>query len=60
MFGFTEILVLLFVILLLFGAKKLPALGGALGESLKNFKKGMKDNSRDVDEIPPDDEKPKK
>ena len=31
------------VVLLLFGGSKLPKLGGAIGESIKNFKKGVKD-----------------
>jgi sec-independent protein translocase protein TatA len=44
MIGTTELLVIMGVIVLLFGAKKLPALGGAIGESIKNFKKGINDN----------------
>lgn len=43
MFGFrgSELLIVFAVILLLFGATRLPALGRALGEGLKNFKKGI-------------------
>lgn len=41
--GGWELLVIFGVVVLLFGAKKLPALGGAVGESIKNFKKGIKD-----------------
>lgn len=41
--GISELLIIFGVIFLLFGAKKLPALGGAIGESIKNFKKGIKD-----------------
>jgi sec-independent protein translocase protein TatA len=37
----TELLLVFAVLLLLFGATKLPALGGALGQSIKNFKKGF-------------------
>ena len=37
-------LFLLAVVVLLFGGKKLPELGGAVGETIKNFKKAMKDN----------------
>lgn len=40
--GFTEMLIIAGVIVLLFGTSKLPKLGGAVGESIKNFKKGMK------------------
>ena len=57
MFGTTEIIVILFVVLLIFGGKRLPQLGGALGESIKNFKKSLKgeNKGRDVEEI--DDDK---
>ena len=38
-----ELIIIFGVVFLLFGAKKLPQLGGAIGESIKNFKKGIKD-----------------
>lgn len=41
--GFMSTLLILAVVVLLFGGKKLPELGGALGEAIKNFKKGIKD-----------------
>ena len=44
--GMMELLVIFGVVLLLFGAKKLPALGGAIGESIKNFKKGVGENDK--------------
>jgi len=43
--GSTEWLIILGVALLIFGPKKLPQLGGAIGESIRNFKKGIKDPS---------------
>ena len=36
--------------MLLFGASKLPALGGAVGESIKNFKKGIKDEPKKIED----------
>lgn len=45
--GITELLIIFGVVLVLFGAKKLPGLGGAIGESIKNFKKGVKDTDED-------------
>lgn len=39
--GMMEMLIILGVVVLLFGGKKLPQLGGAIGESIKNFKKGI-------------------
>lgn len=47
-FGFSEILIIVGVILLFFGARKLPQLGRALGETAKEFKKGLKDDEIDV------------
>jgi len=41
--GTTEILVIGFVIVLLFGGKRLPALGKSLGSAITNFKKGIND-----------------
>lgn len=43
----TELLVILVIVLLFFGGNKLPKLGSALGESIKNFKKGMKEGDDD-------------
>jgi len=45
--GPLEIVVILVVVLLLFGAKRLPEIGKALGEGIKEFKKNIKDSSND-------------
>jgi|LauGreDrversion4_2_1035121.scaffolds.fasta_scaffold04620_5 sec-independent protein translocase protein TatA len=42
--SFWELVIIFAVVFLLFGGKKLPELGGAIGESIKNFKKGLKDD----------------
>ncbi len=39
--GLTEILIIAFIIILIFGAKKLPELAKGMGSSIKQFKKGM-------------------
>jgi|ETNmetMinimDraft_26_1059896.scaffolds.fasta_scaffold223080_2 sec-independent protein translocase protein TatA len=44
--GLPEILIILFVVLLLFGAKKLPELSRSLGRSLSEFKKGKDEGAR--------------
>lgn len=41
-FGFGEMLILFGVIVLLFGAKKLPGLARGLGEGIRNFKGELK------------------
>jgi sec-independent protein translocase protein TatA len=38
-FGFGELVLIFLVILLIFGASKLPQLGDALGKGIKNFKR---------------------
>lgn len=40
--GPTELIIILFVVLLLFGAKKLPDLAKGLGEGIKEFKNATK------------------
>lgn len=42
MIGSTEVIVIVFVILLLFGGKKIPELMHGLGKGVKSFKDGMK------------------
>ncbi len=41
--GTQELLIILALVLLLFGAGKLPQVGGALGKGIRNFKNGMKE-----------------
>ena len=45
--GFQELLIILLIILVIFGASKLPQLGRGLGEGIRNFKKGIKGDDED-------------
>lgn len=45
--GLPEILIILVVLILLFGSKKIPDLARALGKSLGEFKKGREEGGRD-------------
>jgi sec-independent protein translocase protein TatA len=47
--GIQELLVILLILVLLFGATKLPQIGRGLGEGIRNFKRGVKDGT----ELPP-------
>lgn len=49
----THILLFLVILLLLFGAKRLPEIGGALGKSIGEFKKSMRDIQTDLNAPPP-------
>ena len=51
--GFAEIMVVLAIVLLLFGAKRLPELAAGLGKGIKSFKKGLQD---EAEPLPPPDE----
>lgn len=42
--GMGELLIILLIVLLIFGAGKLPAIGDALGRSIKNFKRSAAGN----------------
>lgn len=41
-FGVPELLIILLILVVIFGASKLPQLGRGLGEGISNFKKGLK------------------
>jgi len=41
--GFPELMVILVIIMIIFGAGKLPEIGNAFGKSIKNFKQSMKE-----------------
>lgn len=41
--GFTELLLIVAVLVLIFGASKLPQLGRAVGDTIREFKKSVKD-----------------
>ncbi|MDR3049021.1 MAG: twin-arginine translocase TatA/TatE family subunit [Elusimicrobiota bacterium] len=49
--GFQELIVILLLALLFFGAKRLPGIAKSLGKSINEFKKGMGDKS-DYDDKP--------
>lgn len=50
--GFGELVVILVVIVMVFGAGRIPELGTALGEGIKNFKKGYRE-AKSIDVSPP-------
>ena len=59
MFGdlsFSHILILLLVLVLVFGAKRIPEIGSSLGQGIKEFKRSLKDVADDRSEsraVPP-------
>lgn len=55
--GMGELIVILLIVLVVFGANKLPGIGDALGRSIKNFKRASKVEGDGEEE---DEEKPAK
>ena len=53
--GMGEIVIVLVVVLLLFGGKKLPQLGSAMGQAMTNFKKGLKEGKKEIENQNPTD-----
>ena len=41
--GFTEMLLIVVALLLLFGAKRLPEIGGSIGKGIREFKRSLSD-----------------
>ena len=48
--GFPELMIILVIIMIIFGAGKLPEIGSAFGRSIKNFKSSMKE--AEAEELP--------
>ena len=48
--GFPELMIILVIIMIIFGAGKLPEIGSAFGNSIKNFKKSMNEAEAISDE----------
>jgi sec-independent protein translocase protein TatA len=44
--GTSELIIILILVLIIFGAGKLPQVGKSLGQGLRNFKDGMKDGEK--------------
>ncbi len=57
-FGIWELLIILVIVLVIFGAKKLPEIGGGIGQAISNFKKASSEPDEiDVTPKADDDEK---
>ena len=52
--GMPELLIILVIILIIFGAGKLPQIGKGLGQGIKNFRESTKSAKENPEEIPED------
>ncbi|MCM8768266.1 MAG: twin-arginine translocase TatA/TatE family subunit [Candidatus Omnitrophica bacterium] len=48
--GAPELILILIILLILFGAKRLPEIGRAIGKTLGEFKKGLQEAKREIEE----------
>ena len=58
-FGVWELLIILVIVLVIFGAKKLPEIGDGVGRAISNFKKASKE-PEEIDVTPKKEEEKKK
>lgn len=47
--GSQELMIILLIVFLIFGAKRLPELGGSLGQAIRGFKKGMEGDPKKLE-----------
>jgi len=55
--GATELLIILAIVVLMFGARRLPEIGSGVGKAIKNFKRGVSGND-EIDVTPKKDSVP--
>ena len=52
--GFSEILILVLILVLFFGARRIPEIGASIGQGIKEFKRGLKGSGEGQGkELPP-------
>ncbi len=56
--GFTEIMIILVVVLLVFGAKRLPEIGASMGKGIREFKRSFSEVSDQVTQLPDERSQP--
>lgn len=47
--GLPELLIILVVVLLIFGPRRLPEMAKGIGQSVREFRKGLRDMKKDLD-----------
>lgn len=57
--GWGELMLVFLIVLLLFGARRLPEIGRSIGKAIQSFKKGISEES-DTPEEDPEEDKDKK
>ena len=55
--GIPELLIILAIIILIFGANRLPEIGRSFGEGIREFKKAVRETQEDSPKLKPEDKK---
>jgi sec-independent protein translocase protein TatA len=50
--GPSELIIIFLIVVVLFGASRIPQIGKGIGEGIRNFKKGLKGVDEDAEQIP--------
>ena len=58
--GFGELLLIMVIFLLVFGAKRLPEIGGAMGKGIREFKKSMREVTDEIERPAPPPAEPRR
>jgi sec-independent protein translocase protein TatA len=48
--GMQELIIIMVIVVVLFGATRLPQLGSGIGQAIKNFKQGINEQAKEVEE----------
>lgn len=49
--GLPELMIIFFIVVIIFGANRLPQLGRGIGSAIRNFKEGIKDESSEENPV---------
>ena len=49
--GFSELVIIMVIVFVIFGAGKLPQLGEGLGKGIRNFRSGIKESPKKIEEL---------
>jgi sec-independent protein translocase protein TatA len=58
--GVQELILIVLVVLILFGAKRIPDIAQGLGRGIRDFRKAMKDTTDEINRVGKDDEEDSK